>query len=552
MLLGSSTGRDGIGGVSVLASAGFSGDDAGTADDTKRPSVQVGDPFEEKRLIEACLELLDTKLVVGIQDLGGAGLACATSETAGRGGVGMNVDVSAVPRREDGMEPWEVMTSESQERMLAIVTPEAWPAVAAICAKWEVRATVIGTVTEPEPDGGGRLRIRDGMDGPVLADVPAASLSDDAPLYDRPRRAPAYAAPAARAARAADGLRRRPPGPAALAGLGLPPVRPPALPQHGGGAGGRRRAAAPRRARAAPSARGVALTTDSNPRACALDPRGGTALVLAEGVANLACVGATPAAVVNCLNFGNPEHPEVMWQLSECIDGMAEACRALSLPVIGGNVSLYNESGGSDIDPTPVLGVLGLVEAVHAPPPGLAWSDGDTVVLVGPRAAPDGSFPLEGTRWATGCRDHRTGRIPSVDFPTHAATCAFVAALVAAQVAGADADADVDGGAGARGARRVGRGPGRGAGRDGRRRRDRLHARPRGCRRALHRAAVALRGGDGRSRRGVPPGGGARDPGRRAGSGGRPRFTLGGLLDLPVDALRQAYEGNLAVVLGDP
>src|SRR5271169_1564912 len=190
ILLGSTTGRDGIGGVSVLASAGFSGDDAGMADDTKRPSVQVGDPFEEKRLIEACLELLDTKLVVGIQDLGGAGLACATSETAGRGGVGMDVDVSAVPRREEGMEPWEVMTSESQERMLAIVTPESWPAVADICAKWEVRATVIGTVTAPDPARGGRLRIRDGGEGPVLADVPAASLSDDAPLYDRPRRAP--------------------------------------------------------------------------------------------------------------------------------------------------------------------------------------------------------------------------------------------------------------------------------------------------------------------------------------------------------------------------
>src|SRR5580698_279629 len=172
VLLGSSTGRDGIGGVSVLASAGFSGDDAGAADDTKRPSVQVGDPFEEKRLIEACLELLDKKLVVGIQDLGGAGLACATSETAGRGGVGMDVDVSAVPRREEGMEPWEVMTSESQERMLAIVRPESWPAVAAICEKWEVRATVVGTVMEPEPRGGGRLRIRDGMHGPVLADVP--------------------------------------------------------------------------------------------------------------------------------------------------------------------------------------------------------------------------------------------------------------------------------------------------------------------------------------------------------------------------------------------
>src|ERR1700677_3838253 len=421
VLLGSSTGRDGT-----------------AADDTKRPSVQVGDPFEEKRLIEACLELLDKKLVVGIQDLGGAGLACATSETAGRGGVGMDVDVSAVPRREEGMEPWEVMTSESQERMLAIVTPESWPAVAAICAKWEVRATVVGTVMEPEPGGGGRLRIRDGMNGPILADVPAASLSDDAPLYDRPRQAPERGVtepPAPPTDGAADllALLRSPgwvyrqydhqlflntvAGPGAdaallrLAGPGLPP-----------------------------SERGVALTTDSNPRACALDPRGGPALVLAEGVANLACVGATPAAVVNCLNFGNPEHPEVMWQLSECIDGLAASCRALELPIIGGNVSFYNESGGSDIDPTPVLGVLGLVDAVHAPPPGLAWSAGDTLVLVGPRVAAGGSFPLEGTRWATERRDHRTGQIPSVDFAAHGAVCAFVAVLVAAQVAGSDAE----------------------------------------------------------------------------------------------------------------
>src|SRR3984885_8810218 len=387
VLLGSSTGRDGIGGVSVLASAGFAGDDGGgggAADDTKRPSVQVGDPFEEKRLIEGWLQLLDRKLVVGIQDLGGAGLACATSETAGRGGVGMDVDVSAVPRREEGMEPWEVMTSESQERMLAIVTPESWEAVAAICARWEVRAAVIATVTEPGPDGGGRLRILDGVDGPVLADVPAASLSDDAPLYDRPRRAPAHPATAP------------PPPPTDCAGDLLALLRSPGWVYRqydhqlflntvaGPGADAALlRLAGPG---LPPSQRGVALTTDSNPRACALDPRAGTALVLAEGVANLACVGATPAAVVNCLNFGNPEHPEVMWQLSECIDGMAESCRAFELPIIGGNVSFYNEGGGADHDPTPGLGVLGLVEAVHAPPPGLAWSAGDTVVLVGARA----------------------------------------------------------------------------------------------------------------------------------------------------------------------
>jgi phosphoribosylformylglycinamidine synthase subunit PurL len=186
VLFGSSTGRDGIGGVSVLASAGFSDDEA---ESQKRPSVQVGDPFEEKRLIEACLTLLDEGLVVGIQDLGGAGLTCATSETASRGGVGMDVDVTAVIRREPGMEPFEVMTSESQERMLAIVEPSGLERVLAICERWDIRASVVGRVTE-----GGRLRILDGFDGEVLADVPASSLHDAAPLYDRPRRAPSAGA----------------------------------------------------------------------------------------------------------------------------------------------------------------------------------------------------------------------------------------------------------------------------------------------------------------------------------------------------------------------
>jgi phosphoribosylformylglycinamidine synthase len=543
ILLGSSTGRDGIGGVSVLASAGFSGD-AGAADDTKRPSVQVGDPFEEKRLIEACLELLDTKLVVGIQDLGGAGLACATSETAGRGGVGMDVDVSAVPRREEGMEPWEVMTSESQERMLAIVTPESWPAVAAICAKWEVRATVIGTVMEPEPDGGGRLRIRDGMDGPVLADVPAASLSDDAPLYDRPRQAPARV------------VAPPPAPPTDCAGDLLALVRSPAWVYRqydhqlflntvaGPGADAALlRLAGP----GLPSSdRGVALTTDSNPRACALDPRGGTALALAEGVANLACVGATPVAVVNCLNFGNPEHPEVMWQLSECIDGMADSCRALSLPVIGGNVSFYNESGGADIDPTPVLGVLGLVDAVHAQPPGLDWSTGDTLVLVGSRAAADGTFPLEGTRWATERREHRTGQIASVDFAAHTAACAFVAGLVATQVAGAGGDPlvhavhDVSGGGLAVALAEMAAAAGT------------------GCTVAIEDAAelftelpsrfvVATAGPDDLCARAAALG----VPTVVLGQAGGDRVALGGLVDLPVVALAEAHEGNLALALGE-
>ena len=549
VLLGSSTGRDGIGGVSVLASAGFAGDDgSGGApagiDDTKRPSVQVGDPFEEKRLIEACLELLDKKLVVGIQDLGGAGLACATSETAGRGGVGMDVDVSAVPRREEGMEPWEVMTSESQERMLAIVTPDSWDAVAQICARWEVRAAVVGKVTAPDPAEGGRLRIRDGFDGPILADVPAASLSDDAPLYDRPRRAPVVvtAAPVAPPDDCAADLLALlrsprwvfrqydhqlflntvvgPGGDAALlrlAGPGLPP-----------------------------SARGVAVTTDSNPRACALDPRAGTALTLAEGVANLACVGATPVAVVNCLNFGNPEHPEVMWQLSESIDGMAEACRAFSLPVIGGNVSLYNESGGADIDPTPVLGLLGLVEALHAPPPGLAWAEGDTLVLLGRRAAADGSFPLDATRWATERRQHRGGTLPGLDVAGHAAVCAFVAGLVGAIVAGGHdsplvhAVHDVSSGGLAVALAEMAAAGGT------------------GCAVALEdpaelftelpsRFVVATTEPDELAARAKSLG----IPCSVLGRAGGDRVTLGNLIDLALDSVRQAYEGNLADLLGD-
>jgi phosphoribosylformylglycinamidine synthase len=545
VLLGSTTGRDGIGGVSVLASAGFSGDEAGAADDTKRPSVQVGDPFEEKRLIEACLELLDTKLVVGIQDLGGAGLACATSETAGRGGVGMDVDVSAVPRREEGMEPWEVMTSESQERMLAIVTPESWPAVAAICAKWEVRATVVGRVTEPEPDGGGRLRIRDGADGPVLADVPAASLSDDAPLYDRPRRAPAAAPAMTLAAPEPDGcagdllaLVRSPRwvyrqydhqlflntvvGPGAdaallrLAGPGLPA-----------------------------SERGVAITTDSNPRACALDPRAGTALVLAEAVANLACVGATPVAVVNCLNFGNPEHPEVMWQLSESIDGLADACRAFDLPVIGGNVSLYNESGGSDIDPTPVLGVLGLVDAVHAPAPATAWRAGDAVVLLGARTGADGSAPLGGTRWATERRGERGGTLPALEPAAHRQLCAFVAALVADAVAGEPdplvrAVHDVSGGGLAVALAEMACASGTGCALAAGGPAELFTELPSRIVVATDRPEELCARAE---RAGVP----AVVLGRAGGD----RFVLDGLVDVALEELREAHEGSLAKALGD-
>jgi len=424
VLLGSTTGRDGIGGVSVLASAGFSDEEA---DAQKRPSVQVGDPFEEKRLIEACLELLDRGLVVGIQDLGGAGLSCATSETASRGGMGMDVDVSVVPRREEGMEPFEVMTSESQERMLAIVEPSAADDVLAICEKWEVRSTVIGRVTT-----GGRLRILDGWDGDVLAEVPAASLHDAAPLYDRPRRSPAGFDEVTRTLSGPE-LPSAADGDLADDLLGmlcdstwvssqydhqlfLNTVEGP------GGDAAVLRLKHPGTGR--DTGRGLALTTDGNHRWCAVDPRQGTALTVAESMLNLAVVGGRPLAVVNCLNFGNPEHPEVMWQLAEAIDGMADACRGLGIPVIGGNVSLYNESRGADIDPTPVIGMLGIVDGLVRRPPGICLVDGGCLLLVGV-TQPE----LAGSLWARN-RGHRTGRLPGLDLSHHLNVAGTVRKLV--------------------------------------------------------------------------------------------------------------------------
>jgi phosphoribosylformylglycinamidine synthase len=438
VLLGSPTGRDGIGGVSVLASAGFGTNAEYEA--AKRPNVQVGDPFEEKRLIEACLQLLDEGLVLGIQDLGGAGLTCATSETASRGGVGMDVDVTKVPRREPAMEAWEVMTSESQERMLAIVTPDAAARVLEVCGRWEVEAAVVGRVT-----GSGQLRILNGWDGPVLADVPAATLHEDAPLYHRPMTPPAdlYSRRAddpGRLPRPADcgaDLLRLLLDPSWVYGqydhqLFLNTVVAP------GGDAALLRLAAPGVSTPEPR-RGLALSTDGNARWCALDPRAGTALVVAESALNVTCVGARPVALVNCLNFGNPEHPEVMWQLSEAIDGMAEACLALSLPVVGGNVSLYNESRGRDIDPTPVVGTLGLVDRLERRPPGPRLVAGSDILLVGAVAgggagrptSPGRATSLAGSRWAVELHGHRGGELPTLDLEVHRRLLELVQQLVA-------------------------------------------------------------------------------------------------------------------------
>ena len=432
VLLGSTTGRDGIGGVSVLASAAFS-DDA-EAEQVKRPNVQVGDPFEEKRLIEATLELLDKHLVLGIQDLGGAGLTCATSETASRGGMGMDVNVDAVPLREPGLEPFEVMTSESQERMLAIVAPDVLPAVAEVCRRWDVRASVVGKVT-----GTGRLRVLKGWDGEALADVPASSLHEDAPVYNRPIERPARFDEVV-----ADdaGKRLPPPSQEELAQELLVLFADPswAFRQYdhqlfcntvvapGADAAVLRLSAPGARAPIGPTRRGIALSTDGNPRWCALDPRAGTRLVVAESALNVACAGAKPVALVNCLNFGNPEHPEVMWQFSEAIDGMAEACRALEIPVVGGNVSFYNESRGTDIDPTPVVGTLGLIDELRTGIPTPALRVGSTVLLLGPSGP--SAVSLAGSRWAADVRGQAAGELASLDLDLHSRLLRLVAELV--------------------------------------------------------------------------------------------------------------------------
>jgi phosphoribosylformylglycinamidine synthase len=451
VLLGASTGRDGIGGASVLASAGFD-----ERAEEKRPSVQVGDPFEEKKLIEACLALLDSGLAVGVQDLGAAGLSCAASETAAKSGAGMDVDVARVARREPGMDPVEVMTSESQERMLAIVSPSDLGEVLDLCRRWEIRASVVGRVT-----GTGRFRVFEGAfdtwgvpgenppltagDLPApfsaepLADVPAASLGEG-PDYDRPVARPAtqdalvaadpWPALAARFSEGADL------GPEVLGLLGLPGVGDSSWVWRQydhqlflNTVAGPGSDAALLRLRG--TSKALALTTDGKARFCLLDPRTGGALVVLEAARNVACTGARPLALVNCLNFGNPEHPEVMWQFGEVVEGMSEACRALGIPVVGGNVSFYNESGGTDIHPTPVVGVLGLVEGLDSPPPGARLVPGQRVVLLG-ETRPE----LGGGEWAATRHGLLGGPPPAVDLDAAARLHGLVAALVAERVVG--------------------------------------------------------------------------------------------------------------------
>jgi len=350
VLLGARTGRDGIGGASVLASA-----ELGEGDD-KRPSVQIGDPFEESKLLECCLELLEGGTLRSLQDLGAAGLSSSTSEMASKGGVGIDLDVSKVPLREPGMEPFEIMISESQERMLCVVEPKRLDELLGICGRWEVRATEIGRVT----DGDG-LRVFDGDE--LVGDMPVETLVDECPLYDlapaKPTE-PLYPPPPV-------ALEDDDPGVSLLALLGSPNLssRRPLFEQYDSLVQSRtvRR---PEQSDAAvlqlapDGGRGaIAVAIDGNGRRVACDPYAGTLEAVLECASNLACAGAEPLGLTNCLNFGNPEKPHIAWQLSEAVRGLADGCRALGAPVVGGNVSLYNEGPDGPIYPTPIVGMVG-------------------------------------------------------------------------------------------------------------------------------------------------------------------------------------------------
>ncbi len=411
VLYGSKTGRDGIGGASVLASQGFE-----EGAEAKRPSVQIGDPFTGKKLIECTLALLAEKLLVSLQDLGAAGLASSTSEMASAGGVGLDVDLSAVPVREQGMEPFEIMISESQERMAAIVAPDAWPAVEAICRRWEVDATVIGEVTDTP-------HLRAFHAGELVGDIPVTTLTDEAPRYDVGRVRPARLASKPLPAAALD----TPPDAALRALLSAPGVASRAwvtrqYDQLVGSGTVVRPGGDAAVVRLTPSDRAIAVSLDGNGRRTWLDPRRGGMSAVCEAARNVACTGARPAAVTNCLNFGNPEDPEIGYELAEAIDGMATACRALGLPVVSGNVSLYNEHDGRPIPPTPVVGVVGVLDDASRAVRIAFRDDGDIVLLAG-----GGASALDGSDYQKVIQGDVAGRIPEPDLENERALHTFLA-----------------------------------------------------------------------------------------------------------------------------
>jgi phosphoribosylformylglycinamidine synthase len=408
--VGAKTGRDGIHGASLLASAEF--DEASAQ---KRPNVQIGDPFLEKLLLEALLEALGTGAIVGLQDMGAAGLTCSTCEMGARGGTGIAIELERVPQREAGMTPYEIMLSESQERMLVVAEKGREKEILDIFRKWGLDAVIIGEVTRD-----GKLRVR--HQGEVVAEIPARPLADDCPVYTRPLAPPparpekliAFAAPETAAQNLRDDL---------LALLASPTLASKRwITEQYDYSVRTNTVLGPGQADAAVlrlkgTRRGLALTLDGNGRYCYLNPRRGAMLAVAEAARNLVSVGARPWAATNCLNFGNPEKPEIMWQFSEVVDGMAEACRVFGTPVTGGNVSFYNETRGKAIYPTPVIGMLGVLDDVERRVAAGFTAQHSAIVLLGGRApVPDGlERTFSSSEYAVRLRGVVGGEPPAID-----------------------------------------------------------------------------------------------------------------------------------------
>ncbi|GAA3607528.1 phosphoribosylformylglycinamidine synthase subunit PurL [Agrococcus terreus] len=411
VLFGARTGGDGIGGASILASESF--DDEGPA---KRPAVQVGDPFAEKVLIECCLELYAAGVVEGIQDLGAAGISCATSELAANGDSGMRVELDHVLLRDPTLTAEEILMSESQERMMAVVAPEQLDAFLAITGKWDVETSVLGEVT-----GDGRLVIT--HSGEVIVDVDPKTVAVDSPVYDRPMERPEWLD-----ALQADSASDLPRAEGAELGAQLLRLAGSAnladaswiTEQYDDYVLGNTALSTPDDAGMVrideESGLGFSVAIDANGRYCQLDPREGAKLALAEAYRNVAVTGATPVGVSDCLNFGNPEIPAVMWQFAEAVDGLADACVELSIPVTGGNVSFYNQTGETQIHPTPVVGVLGIIDDVDRRIPSGWQDDGQALFLLGTTRD-----ELGGSAWAGTIHDHLGGLPPKADLAAEAA-----------------------------------------------------------------------------------------------------------------------------------
>jgi phosphoribosylformylglycinamidine synthase len=416
--VGSKTGRDGIHGA-TMASAEF---DENSSE--KRPAVQVGDPFMEKLLLEACLEVMRTDALVGIQDMGAAGLTCSTCEMGSRGGAGIDIDVTHVPQRETGMTPYEIMLSESQERMLLVAKQGREAEVERIFEKWDLHAVRIGRVTND-----GMLRVKER--GTVVAEIPNRALTDQAPVYRRPMQRPEYLDQVARLDLEAI-TRTSGDAPRELLTLLASPaiaskrwvyrqydhmVQTNTISLPGLGAGV---------VRVKGTERALAMSLDGNGRYCYLNPRSGAALAVAEAARNVACMGARPLGATNCLNFGNPERPPIMWQFAQAVEGIGEACRALSVPITGGNVSLYNETDGRAIYPTPVIGVVGLLEHASRVVDRRFKESGDVIVLLGA-----GRPELGGSEYLKAVHGLVRGAPPALDLAAERALQSLLVSLAA-------------------------------------------------------------------------------------------------------------------------